>query len=1389
MRFVCQIILVVSCLSAFAGHSQDCGNPRVEWKIEGKNCVNGGKASITIKISADGNSNIALSANTKFVVLNSSNYQFVAESAPASYVINNVPQGGPYSIIASGITCNGSPLSLPSYANLYVDLGMKLVKAEYQRCSASGISVNAQVENGTGPYLYEIISAGNVIFQTEAAETSFAATGVSSDNNLSLKITDKGCTSSKPQTLAMSKTLDYSTITSVIQGDKDVCLGGTLELTVRNDIPTGNYQWKKNGTTVSTSKILKIENVTATNAGNYDLSMTIDNCGTYSESVTVNVGAAAAPVVTPAYPCLNSPQFTIDKYVTKTADSYTLVWYKSDQSLIGATAPSFNPNTVGTYTYYVTQKNAGGCESSKVRLDLIVGNPPQAIGANNVQFCYDPLNPDPKMVIINATNNYTYKLYSAYSGGTMLASGVAVNDTAYISGQSLVIGNRYYIETVNENGCASTSRTTITVNVKDKLIIGQDRICFGGTLVLTADYPGGKIVWTKPDNSTYTGKTLTIDNVDYNAGGIYKLLIEETGLGCTMRDVFTVAVTRPDAPVPAQNSYRYAQNAAASPMTATAKAGNTLKWYGPGGNLLSGQSPVPATNQLGTFTYQVSQDSSGCESAKAPVTVVIGEVPSPVPAADVKICIADRPVINIANTSNIYQYTVYNNATNAELAKATGNGGTLSLTSSATITDNTVLAIVVSDSYGVTSEKTIVNAIAVNNLIDKLQSSAQVCKGSTIVIKAVTVAGATYKWTLPDGTSNTGQTLSIANAERTHQGQYTLTVEQSQCQPAVSQTYVRVTQPEPPVPAQTTYRYVENASSPAMQATAKAGNTLKWYKPNGDLILKSGSPDQSPVPVTSQTGSFIYKVSQDSAGCESEKVSISVTVGPVPDPVPAASINICITEKPVINISNTINNYKYTVYDINDRQIAEGKGNGGSITLTSIAVIFDEMDLAIVVSDIYNVSSERTLKHYIPINKLIDVKNSTASVCEGSKAKLAALAIAGATYVWKHPDGRTENAQNIEIINANNSNAGTYTLSVTTAGCAAATQIFELTIAKPAKPVAEKEIYYCVGASSTPLQASPLQGYKLVWFDAANNELSAAPAPNTSTVGVFNYYVLQESLTDRLCQSDREKITVHIEAMPDNIELPPVNVCANAGVVITVTIPSAQNGYKYSLYDKPVGGTLLGEDVGNDNTANIDVVAGLMSTSSIIYYLQITNKSGCVTLERTPVTIEVTSVSISPDRLPQYEVDEYYSQSLITNISNPIFSIVEGYLPSGFTLSSLGIISGTVISAEDPAEFTVEVATRNGCAERKSYILKGDVQTSKMFSPNGDGINDVFMKGYKITVFDRHGRKLFTGENGWDGTHNGKILPEDVYYFILYTVDKAGKERKVTGYTTLIKNM
>jgi gliding motility-associated-like protein len=1240
--------------------------------------------------------------------------------------------------------------------------------------------VTTKVLGGDGPYKYELLADGVKIKEGTSATKEISFSAETASSNLGLKITDNGCAKNASVTETMLKTSDFSLITSVIEGEKTVCKGTTLKLSVKNIYSGHSFEWKKGNNVVSTSKTLEINNFSDADTGEYSFSMIFDGCDvTFLENFNLVIDNIDMPNVTPAFPCLNSTTVSLNKYVSKTDVAYTLIWYKSDNSLIGETAPEFNPNNIGTFKYFIAQKRTGGCEGKKAELTIVVEELPAEIGANNVIFCNDPSDPKPKMIVINAGNN-TYNLYDAFSGGNKIGSGTASNDTANIvTSQNLVINKIYYLQTENTHGCVSQGRTTIPVTVKESLILGNNKICFGDNLSLSADYPGGKITWTKPDNSVYTGKTLSVADIKFTDAGIYSLLIEESGLGCTMRDKIQIKVTQPVPPTVSKDSYRYYENETASSMTATPKAGLTLKWYNPDGNLISGNAPVPATNQTGVFVYHVSQDSVGCESPKVPVTVVVGNIPDAVPASDITVCIADKPSIQIHNTIQDFTYTVYYQAN--VIATGKGNGNTLSLTSAVSISENAIIEITVADTYDVSSAATQKNVIAPKNLI--AQSPSALCYGASGQLDALNIASASYKWTTPKGAVFDTLSISISNAGSEDAGNYILAVTTPGCPVAEVKTSVKVTQPAPPTVDKTSYVFYENETATGLVATPKNGLTLKWYNPDGALI--SG---QSPIPATNQTGSFIYHVSQDSLGCESPKVAITVIVGNIPESVPASDINICIADKPVITIQNTIQDYTYSVRYKNN-EIATGAGNGNTITLTSNVSIVENAEIEVTVIDDLTISSIGTKKTLISLNNIIDNQLSNLSLCEGSSGNLIAVDITGASYVWTTPTG-TFNEQSVSVSDASSSDAGQYTLSLTTPGCPVAEQSVTVTVAKPANPVTTKEIYYCIGDNATALTATALSGYKLVWFNELFEQLPNAPVPNTFAKATIVYYVSQVSLSDANCESDKEEITVYIEEKPEAVLLSTINVCAKPVLDnenhedVSVVIPGSLEGYTYGLYTQDEGGSLIGQAISDGSYAKIMIAGGILSSTT--YYLQVTNKAGCVS-ERTPVEIVLIEITLSPNELPSYQIDELYSERLETNASNPTFSIVAGFLPPEFSLSSMGDISGLATSFSEPLTFTVEVANDLGCAIQKEYTLKSELIVSKMFSPNGDGVNDVFMKGYKVIIFDRLGRKLFSGENGWDGTFNGKSMPEDVYYYLLYYNDKDGKTKHITGYVTSIK--
>lgn len=52
------------------------------------------------------------------------------------------------------------------------------------------------------------------------------------------------------------------------------------------------------------------------------------------------------------------------------------------------------------------------------------------------------------------------------------------------------------------------------------------------------------------------------------------------------------------------------------------------------------------------------------------------------------------------------------------------------------------------------------------------------------------------------------------------------------------------------------------------------------------------------------------------------------------------------------------------------------------------------------------------------------------------------------------------------------------------------------------------------------------------------------------------------------------------------------------------------------------------------------------------------------------------------------------------------------------------------------------------------------------FTPHTvDGLNDVFMKGHQVIIFNRYGIKIFEGNDGWPGTYKDGMAEPAVYYY------------------------
>lgn len=97
--------------------------------------------------------------------------------------------------------------------------------------------------------------------------------------------------------------------------------------------------------------------------------------------------------------------------------------------------------------------------------------------------------------------------------------------------------------------------------------------------------------------------------------------------------------------------------------------------------------------------------------------------------------------------------------------------------------------------------------------------------------------------------------------------------------------------------------------------------------------------------------------------------------------------------------------------------------------------------------------------------------------------------------------------------------------------------------------------------------------------------------------------------------------------------------------------------------------------------------------------------------------------------------------------------------------------------------YTLTVRDNNGCTSTDDAtvtVIPYCVDVKNAFTPNGDGINDRWIvtsggactKQISVQVYNRYGGLVYRNDNyqnNWDGTYNGKAMPDGTYYYnIMY---------------------
>lgn len=131
----------------------------------------------------------------------------------------------------------------------------------------------------------------------------------------------------------------------------------------------------------------------------------------------------------------------------------------------------------------------------------------------------------------------------------------------------------------------------------------------------------------------------------------------------------------------------------------------------------------------------------------------------------------------------------------------------------------------------------------------------------------------------------------------------------------------------------------------------------------------------------------------------------------------------------------------------------------------------------------------------------------------------------------------------------------------------------------------------------------------------------------------------------------------------------------------------------------------------------------------------------------------------------------------------------------------------TVAAPRSGIDYAYEVTNTEGC--KKSDVMnvrlicdQGNVFLPNGFSPNNDGMNDIFFprgKGVRsinsFRVYSRSGQEVFNRSDikmndpaaGWDGMQGGRVMAPDVYIWLLDAVCDTGERFTLKGNVTLLR--
>lgn len=252
-----------------------------------------------------------------------------------------------------------------------------------------------------------------------------------------------------------------------------------------------------------------------------------------------------------------------------------------------------------------------------------------------------------------------------------------------------------------------------------------------------------------------------------------------------------------------------------------------------------------------------------------------------------------------------------------------------------------------------------------------------------------------------------------------------------------------------------------------------------------------------------------------------------------------------------------------------------------------------------------------------------------------------------------------------------------------------------------------------------------------------------------------------------------------------------VQVIQTANTTITAVGPFCTNDPLVFLTAASPGGTWSGPGIVDPASGAFSPALAGAGTAAITY----TIAGACGGTSSTNIVVNQSpTANVAPDTITVLQGGAIAFDgtatggSLVWNGPNNFISITED-----ITILNAG--------AQNAGNYVLSVTAPNGCtAVDTGYVIvvpiPQDIWIPNIFSPNGDGNNDIFfvrgdgLNDFELKIYNRWGNLIFESvvqQQGWDGRQNGKPVDSGVFVYVVTYRDNNGDQQVISGNVTVVQ--